>query len=309
VFEAGAPAAARLSGNTTIKFKQEKFVAAIKQASTAEVVHEQSDVDNVEHNVAMLELLYDQLSFWAHGWQKHDIGWKRLVTDKMKELGQEVSDEHITILQAAADAYQQIHLLNHGLEGEIAGDLAAQRGEVNAQLAALMEKSDRKIAEILANEDLNEEQKQAAIAKVHEETQAEAGRIYGEQANIENNKQALESNLYKYANMVDEAWTATERARGRGVLTSKADDFVEKMKGVHRKLQTVKNMNFLPESLMEEESAQMDMSDEQRTFAGEGLVSKESLKEKLRLKDDELEAENKQMEEQIAQLKKYLDSD
>jgi len=281
-----------------MRYKQEKFEFALSRASTDAVTHEEEEVDSLHQKVAMLDLVYMQLQLWVNTWQKHDLKWKHLVTDKLKEMGAEISTEELRLLKDAMEAYQKVLRIGTDTDNEMNSDIAGQRGKVNKALADVMERGDRKIAEILANKDMTDAEKDAAIKRVHADTNAEVSRIYSQQANLESNTEILRRNIAKYATMVDEALDATSRAKGEGILSSKADTFRETMAGVMSKIKRLKNNGFFPS---EGAASLIEVSSEQHKENVRQVA--EQYADTLEQHDALLEAEDRKLQEKIQRLK------
>lgn len=183
---------------------------------------------NAEHVAAMLDIFkqldakHEEMHQWNAGFDGRTTAWRQTVTEKLAELGYDITSESRMADSSDANAHRELKEEESELGAEVSKELSAIADRANAEIEDLYESSDAKIARILADESLSEDEKQKLIRETEAETAKAATAIFAKQSEMERKHIQMEQEVGRYNSMVAAAKSAVEAAIASGSLSPSA---------------------------------------------------------------------------------------
>merc|ERR1719213_663428 len=108
------------------------------------------------------------------------------------------------------------------LDHEVGAALQGEQARLSAELAAVYAQSDEKVAAVMRDMSLSEDERRAKVAEIEAEARARAGELFREQQRMREREAGLEAQMARYATLVAEAEGKAEEAVAAGHLSPEA---------------------------------------------------------------------------------------
>jgi len=217
------------------------------------------------------------------GFGAHDAAFKRLVFGKMKDLGYELDMDEVN----AASMMPNVQGAENKLDAEVGAALQGEQARLSAELAAIYAQSDEKVAAVMRDMSLTEDERRAKVAEIEAEARARASGLFREQQRMREREAALEAQLARYATLVAEAEGKAEEAVASGHLSPEALGVTADLKKAGQKLQELKRHPIF---------SALEVGDASRADA---LAQLQRENAKLRQEDATMEREIAELEAQL----------
>jgi len=187
----------------------------------------QADTSTLEQDVMAvntLEATRVRHDMWQHTFSTKDAGLRRMVIDKLAELG--VATEELESMEANAQSAMGAALKgkeDDAMRAANAALLKAQQG-AGSEVSRIYAESDEKIAAILADETKTEAEREAAISELRAKARAAAGEAMAKEAGMRQQEVQLEEQMGRYEEMVEAKKRALAEKIGAGLLSPSAAD-------------------------------------------------------------------------------------
>lgn len=256
--------------------RQEKF-------ANLEISFSSQAVKRLAAEAAQLDAQHTDLQLWGTKMGANSEAYQEVVAAKLRELGVKVPGIEPTGVAAfGADANSTASAL-----------LAEQSNEFDTRLADTMKKADGKIAELMKDERLTEEEREEAIRKVKEEAALDAEKIIAEQQQAAHAEEMVAKAANRYDEMSAAAMNATDAALSAGHLSPEAVALHHRLQAAADDLKKVSVAPWLSSSLQLRSG-----SDEPDPQAQEGLGET----------NEELKEANAELRSRIQKLERLLPS-
>jgi len=219
------------------------------------------------------------------GWfTEHDMGFKRLVYQKMKDLGYELDMAEVEA------AHPRPKLGASAIDGEVGDALRDERSRLAAELAGVYSKSDELIAAVMADQSLSEEERRAKCAQIEAEAKARASALFIEQKQMKAREAALEAQLATYGAKVSEAAAAAKAAAEAGILSPQAMNITKNLEDAGGHIATMRAHPLFATGLVEVGS-KGEVRHAGNSLSEEKVIALEKANAQLKRETDHLESE------------------
>lgn len=182
---------------------------------------------------------YHRTGMWWAGFKAHDLGFKRLIAQKLKDFGVEIEMDQVE--GAAAPP----RLNGHALESGVTGALSAERQKMSKELTALYGDYDDQIAAVLRNQHLSEAERRARVKELQAEAEQRAQQLFHERRELRARQAAVEAELARYARLVEAAEAAANAGIAAGHLSPEVAGVQTAITEAGRKLARLKASKLL----------------------------------------------------------------
>lgn len=211
---------AKVGGNEARTQAIEKKVDTLLNVSEGTVM--QSLLDVVAQGKDVEQYAARNRMSWA-GFKAHDLGFKKLVVQKLVDAGVELGANSAAILKEVPGIDKS------GLEKETGALLRDEQARMSARLSQIYESSDEAVAALMRDKSLTDEERRIELEKVRSAGKAKATALFQKQRQIQAQQAAIEAQLARYAEKVAAAEEETKSAIEQGHLSPMAQ-------GVHQRL-------------------------------------------------------------------------
>jgi len=173
---------------------------------------------------------------WWSGFSAHDIGFKRLVFNRMKDLGIELDNSEVEAMHAD----NHPHLNKDEVDKQVGDEMNDAHSKMQKELAALYAESDAQIAALMRDQSLTDAERRVKIAEIEAGAKAKASEMFAKQKEMSAREAAIESQLAKYQQQVNQAEEQTNAAIEQGDLSPEVAGLTRKMHDANVKMATVK---------------------------------------------------------------------
>merc|ERR1719262_1965602 len=126
------------------------------------------------------------------------------------------------------------------IEAEVGKELKGAQAHLNEELASLYANSDEKVAEIMRDLSLSEEDRRAKVAQIEAEAHTKAREIFAGQRHMREREAALEAQLARYSTQVAQAEAAALEAQAAGPLSPDAFHVTSQLQDANARLKQIR---------------------------------------------------------------------